>query len=218
MNTKDRILQAALRQFNAIGTGQATVRSIAAEAGISHGNLCYHYKNTDELIEALYLQLAGRVAPYAQMAFSEGISLEVVFGQAWQTFGLLYQYRFLLIDFVQITRRLERMKQNFQQLMDVRRQQFLYGFKQLEEQGEMKPEPLPGHYELLITNLLIVGNNWISEAEVQFGDKGDAVVAHYHRAMMALFVPYLTPKGLRAYQALTADDGAYGGKADKPLR
>lgn len=218
MDTKDRILQAALRQFNAIGTGEATVRSIAAEAGISHGNLCYHYKNIDELIEALYLQLVGRVDPHAQMAISEGISLEVVFGQAWQTFSLLYQYRFLLIDFVQITRRLEHMKQNFQQLMDIRRQQFLYGFKQLQEQGEMKPEPLPGHYSLLITNLLIVGNNWISEAEVQFGDKGDVVVAYYHRAMMGLFVPYLTPKGLCAYQALTADNGAYGGKTKKQLR
>ena len=57
MKTKERILEAALRQFNDIGTDQATVRSIAEEVGISHGNLCYHYKNTDVLIEALYDRL-----------------------------------------------------------------------------------------------------------------------------------------------------------------
>lgn len=204
MKTKDRILQAALRQFNELGTDQATVRSIAEEVGISHGNLCYHYKNTDELIEALYLQLVAEISPFAESAFRPDIDLQEVWEQSWLTFQLMYRYRFLLLDFARIIRRIDSMQQNFRQLMVLRRQQFHHGLQQLIERGWMEPEPLPGQYDHLVTQFLIVGNHWITESTIQFEQEGEEVVRYYHRAMMALLFPHLSKKGKQAYQELTA--------------
>lgn len=202
MKTKDRILQAALQQFNTLGTDQTTVRSVAKEVGISHGNLCYHFKNTDELIEALYLQLIEETTYIVGTSADQALNLETSWSQSYATFQLLYQYRFLLLDFARIIRRIDSMRQNFHQLMALRRQQLHEGMQQLITGGWMQPEPLPGHYEAFITNLLIIGNHWITESAIQFEESGEAVVRHYHRAMMSMFVPYLTKKGLGAYQRL----------------
>jgi len=117
MKTKERILQAALRQFNQSGTDKTTVRSIAEEVGISHGNLCSHFKNTDELIEALYLQLVDETAILIGSQETLHLTLETAWDLSWDTFQLLYRYRFLLLDFARIIRRIERMRNNFHQLM-----------------------------------------------------------------------------------------------------
>ncbi|MEQ8704146.1 MAG: TetR/AcrR family transcriptional regulator [Phaeodactylibacter sp.] len=202
MKTKERILQAALRQFNTTGTDQTTVRSVAEEVGISHGNLCYHFKNTDELIEALYLQLVAETAGVVGVLTIQPLDLAATWSQSYATFQLLYRYRFLLLDFARIIRRIERMRHNFHQLMALRRQQMQEGLQQLIDGGWMQPAPLPGHYEAFITNLLIIGNHWITESAIQYEETGEQVVQHYHRAMMSIFVPYLTEKGLKAYRGL----------------
>jgi len=206
MAIKDRILQAALRQFNQFGTDQTTVRSIAEEVGISHGNLCYHYKNTDELIEALYLQLVDQITPHAEGAFQQGLSLEEVWEQSWSTFTLMYQYRFLLLDFARIIRRIDSMRQNFRQLMVLRRHQFQHGIQQLVDNGWMQPEPSTGQYDHLITHLLIIGNHWVTESVIQFEVEEEERIRYYHRAMVSLLFPYLTKRGRQSYGRLSAEE------------
>ncbi|NBC08819.1 MAG: TetR family transcriptional regulator [Bacteroidetes bacterium] len=207
MATKDRILQAALRQFNQLGTDQTTVRSISEEVGISHGNLCYHYKNTDELIKALYLQLVGRITPHAEGAFQQNLSLEDVWEQSWSTFTLMYEYRFLLLDFARIIRRIDSMRQNFRQLMVLRRHQFQHGIQQLVANGWMLPEPLTGQYDHLITHLLVIGNHWITESTIQSEEEEEEEerIRYYHRAMVSLLFPYLTERGKQSYERLLAE-------------
>lgn len=60
MTTKEKILAAALRLFNESNTQAATTNHIAAEAGISPGNLHYHYKNREAIVFALYETLRAK--------------------------------------------------------------------------------------------------------------------------------------------------------------
>lgn len=57
MKTKDRILASALELFNREGTAQISTNHIAEAAGISPGNLYYHFHNKEEIIRALCNQL-----------------------------------------------------------------------------------------------------------------------------------------------------------------
>jgi AcrR family transcriptional regulator len=57
MSTKKRILDAALALFNRGNTQAATTNHIAKAAGISPGNLHYHFKNREAIIFALYEQM-----------------------------------------------------------------------------------------------------------------------------------------------------------------
>ncbi|MEG0377454.1 MAG: TetR/AcrR family transcriptional regulator [Eubacterium sp.] len=56
---KQDILTAAKRLFNAHGYNQVSMRNIADSLGISVGNLTYHYKKKEELVEAVILTQHG---------------------------------------------------------------------------------------------------------------------------------------------------------------
>ena len=61
MNTKEKILKEALKQFNASGVEQVTTRHIAKGLSMSQGNLHYHFPNKDELIEAFRGKIAKSI-------------------------------------------------------------------------------------------------------------------------------------------------------------
>ena len=115
MKTRDKILQVALRQFNKRGTDRVTVRSIADELGISPGNFHYHFKNTDAIIQELYLQLAGEMAEEILKAQSLQMDLAWLIKFAEIPFRKLYKYKFLLLDFVRIMRRIDSIRNHFRQ-------------------------------------------------------------------------------------------------------
>ncbi len=53
--TKQWILDTAIKLFNKHGSQAVSTKRLAAEMGISPGNLYYHFKNKEEIIRALFL-------------------------------------------------------------------------------------------------------------------------------------------------------------------
>ncbi len=54
--TRDRILDAALRLFRERGFEQTTMRDVAAEAGVATGAAYYYYRSKEDLVMAFYLR------------------------------------------------------------------------------------------------------------------------------------------------------------------
>ena len=57
MSRKQDILDEALKLFNKTNTQCQSTNHIAASLGISPGNLHYHYKNKNQIIRLLYIQM-----------------------------------------------------------------------------------------------------------------------------------------------------------------
>jgi len=57
MKTRDKIINTALQLFNDQGTKAISTNHIAATAGISPGNLYYHFRNKEDIIRALFEQM-----------------------------------------------------------------------------------------------------------------------------------------------------------------
>ena len=54
MNNKEKIVETAIRLFNEQGTKAVTTNHIAAAAGISPGNLYYHFKDKKAIIREIF--------------------------------------------------------------------------------------------------------------------------------------------------------------------
>jgi len=52
--TRQALLDTALRLFSERGIGQTSLKDVAAETGVTHGALYWHFKNREDLVQALY--------------------------------------------------------------------------------------------------------------------------------------------------------------------
>jgi AcrR family transcriptional regulator len=95
MKTKDRILASALELFNREGTAQVSTNHIAEAAGISPGNLYYHFHNKEEIIRALCNQLFTTTGE--MFALEEDRLPTLADVQRWvhENFVVTWQYAFV---------------------------------------------------------------------------------------------------------------------------
>ena len=98
MKTRERIIVLAQTRFNELGYGNVTTAALAAELGISEGNLWYHFKTKRDLLEAisaefvLYLNERLALLPDKKNDVVEGyIALMVSLAQELSKYRFLYR-------------------------------------------------------------------------------------------------------------------------------
>ena len=96
-STRDRILEASLRLFNDEGVAAVSTHRIAAELGISPGNLHYHFKSKQAIVERLFMRFEGRVLPCIDAA-AEVTAIDDLWLSLHLTFEALSEYRFIYRD------------------------------------------------------------------------------------------------------------------------
>ncbi|NVK52342.1 MAG: TetR family transcriptional regulator [Flavobacteriaceae bacterium] len=201
-NTKEIILDTALELFNSRGLAKVKLRTIANEIGISQGNLNYHFKKREDVIEALYFRLVESISHNMSKNSESTNFIKVLFGMSKSVMLDLYTYRFIMLDFVQVMRENEKINKHFQELKTQREKQFLAFFDILINTGLMRNEVLPNEYKNLYIRLQILGDFWISSAEIDKKKLTKASIAMYAEIMNQTIYPYLTKKGRKEYHLI----------------
>lgn len=96
-NTPARILEAARRLFNARGYASTKLTEIAAEIGISQGNLTYHFPTKRDLVTAIQEQVGAQIATRRATLVRGDIAEDYV-GRLMFVTDLNATFRFLLRD------------------------------------------------------------------------------------------------------------------------
>jgi len=97
MKTRDKIIQASIALFNEHGERNVTTNHIAADLGISPGNLYYHFRNKEDIILSIYegyartllLESMPEVSPEVKPLDSIILYMDMVF-QAMMKFRFFY--------------------------------------------------------------------------------------------------------------------------------
>lgn len=206
MATKENILKTAHKLFNKAGIDKITTRHIATEMGISHGNLQYHYKNTDVIIEALFNQLIDAFNEIVNKLSSDKAapmsSVWTIFMH--QSFPLIYEYRFIFLEFVAITRRLPSIKKTYFKLVKERKEQYNAVIDYCIEAGEFRQDIPRKQYNYALEQLFIIVDFWLSSNEITQQLKGKKATDYYTQVFLSVFYPYLTEKGMKQFKAAGA--------------
>ena len=199
INTKERILNTALVLFNNYGLSQVTLRTIAKEMNISQGNLNYHFKKRDEIIESLYYRLVMSIDESFVKNKQDIISLKMFFDISTDVLNSFYAFRFFFLDYVQIMRENAVIKKHYIELMKLRKVQIMEIFNLLVDKGIMRKEELPNEYLNLYDRFQIIGDFWISSAEVVADEIEKDVIVKYSEILKQTIYPYLTETGKKEY-------------------
>lgn len=218
MKTKDKILQVALKQFNELGIEPVSIRTIASEIGISAGNLTYHYKNTDKIIYALYLQLVEELGRSLEHVISQSPDIQWMYEATAYNCRMMWKYRFLLIDFVAVSRRISDIRDHFRQLVKMRQWQIREAISEMIDLGLFIPEWQEGMYDRYILRMIIMSDAWIPDAEIHFEGQEEEIIPFYTELIVSSIQPFLTDKGRAAYVAIVEKEGPHNivGYPDPP--
>jgi AcrR family transcriptional regulator len=116
--TKERILETSLAMFNAQGEPNVTTNHIADELEISPGNLYYHFRNKEDIVEQVFARYEARMDSTLRVPEGRLPNLEDVWMQLHLVFECMWEYRFLYRDLVDILSRNRKLKSHFARILN----------------------------------------------------------------------------------------------------
>ncbi len=116
--TRERILETALVMFNSQGEPNVTTNHIADELEISPGNLYYHFRNKDDIVEQLFTAYETRMDQALQVPQERLPNLEDIWMQLHRVFECMWEFRFLYRDLVDILSRNRKLKLHFGRMLN----------------------------------------------------------------------------------------------------
>ncbi|MEY3372536.1 MAG: hypothetical protein RLZZ537_1004, partial [Pseudomonadota bacterium] len=168
--TRNRILDVALRLFNEQGETNISTNHIADELEISPGNLYYHYRNKDDIIEQLFQRFEERMDQALVAPEGREVTLEDVWLQLHLVFECIWNYRFIYRDIINILSRNRSLRLRFARILKRGSSNAQGIMRGLNETGAMRASA--AEIEGLATNILVLATFWLNYANVR-GEKDE---------------------------------------------
>ena len=188
-DTRDRILEASLALFNARGELNVSTNHIADELEISPGNLYYHFRNKDDIIEQLFARYEERMDNALAAPSGRLPELEDIWLQLHLVFECIWDYRFLYRDLVEILSRNRRMRMRFARILKRADERAHLVMRGLSQAGIMRGSA--DELNAAATNVLVLSTFWLNYSAAR-GDKDEQIAIRQGIIqVMMLLAPFL---------------------------
>ncbi len=177
--------------FNVRGEPNVTTNHIADELSISPGNLYYHFRNKDDIVEHLFARYEASIDDALLLPDGRAPNLEDIWLQLHLVFESLWQYRFLYRDLVDILARNRKLKLRFGRIMTRASGSATELLRGLVAAGVMRAST--DEIRALAENILLITTFWMNFNAVR-GGKPDADESDLNRGIhqvMMLIAPFL---------------------------
>ncbi len=202
-STKQLIQAAALELFNVSGYANTSIARIADAVGITEGNLWYHFRVKEDLVNALVDQLVESLNGHYQAARSRHSMEEEYVRYFDGVMQDMLRFRFIMRDYLQVTSiKDSRISQHLATFQTNEYERLIDILARMRQQGLMhKPLPI---LDELATNIWIVVRYWWSYLQ----DREQVEEVHWEhqqrgfRQHMALLEPHLKAGTIRKMYAV----------------
>ncbi len=187
--TKQRILDASLALFNAQGEPNITTNHIADDLEISPGNLYYHFRNKDDIIEQIFVRFEERMDAALAAPADRLPGLEDIWLQLHLVFECISEYRFLYRDIVDILSRNRMLRLRFARILKRASASASAVMRGMVRSGAMRASA--AEIEATATNILVIATFWMNYASVRGDRDENAAIRLGILQVMMLIAPFL---------------------------
>lgn len=163
--TRERILVAALALFNARGSAFVSTNHIAEAAGVSPGNLYYHFRNKEEIIRALLERMIAEFDPLWQAPTVRAPTLSDLYAAIEQGFAIQWAYRFFYRELVALLRHDPELLARYQAIQDLRLRQQEEFARAFVAAGVLRSSMTPTEIADLVTATWVISSSWLNYCE-----------------------------------------------------
>lgn len=196
MKTRDRILLKSLELFNERGERNVTTNHIAAELGISPGNLYYHFRNKEEIIFELFKSYEGKTREFLMdHADDRQLTWQDKMGYFANIAANIWEFRFLHRDLEQMLAHNEPLLNSYRSFAKEVMQAGIKVYQQLRASGLV--EASDDEIEALIINSWVIATSWVSFLHTTgfYGEEAEglsqAMIRRGIQQIIRLEIPYL---------------------------
>jgi AcrR family transcriptional regulator len=189
--TRARILDAALALFNERGTAAVSTNHIAAEAGLSPGNLYYHFAGKREIIRALHARYAAAHEGMWAPGPGGSVALASLRANLARGMELAWEYRFLERELLALLRADPRLRASYRQVYQRRLAEWVAFGERLTEQGIIRAPAPPATITDLATAVWLIAGSWLPFLEITGDPQDPGQVARSGDLVLAVLGPYL---------------------------
>jgi len=204
-DTRELILVTSLGLFNLLGEPHVTTNHIADEAGISPGNLYYHFRSKDDIVVELFKRFLARLRLLIEIPADVPLQAEDLWFQLHLSFELKGQFRFLYRNLADLTARIPDLDRAMRALLMRERRAAANLLNGLEQAGALTIHS--GQKELLTDSILLHLTYWIPFADLLGPgglDDSRAQAAAIARVML-MVAPWLREPEQSEFRSLAAD-------------
>ena len=189
--TRNRILAESLRLFNERGEANVTTGAIAESLGMSPGNLYYHFRNKEEIVEELFRAFEQRMDVDPDIAADAAGAIEDLWLYLHLMLEAIWEFRFLYRNLDDLTARNRKLREHFNRIADrkfgdmVRVCEGLVAARAMRATGE--------EIRALVKNVLVVATYWLNFQALRRRPReaAEADLGQGAYQVMALVAPYL---------------------------
>lgn len=196
--TVERILAGSLRLFNEHGEANVTMGMIAAALGISPGNLYYHFRNKEKIVEALFQRFESRIDIDPPAGGDAAHAIEDLWLFVHLALEAIWDYRFLYRNLDDLAARNRKVRDHLNRLFDRNHAAIVSLCDNLVAARAMTATP--EEIRVLARNALLVATYWLNfhSLRERRPDLSPANLGLAAYQVLALVAPYLRG-GARAH-------------------
>jgi AcrR family transcriptional regulator len=207
--TRERILELSLRLFNEFGEPNITTTVIADEMHISPGNLYYHFRNKDDIVNSIFDGFEAEIVHMLTVPAGRRSNMEDVWQYLHLMFELIWKYRFFYRDLNDLLSRNRRLELQFKAILEHKIKVARQLCEDLRSEGALEAGDV--QIGAMATNMVVVATYWLSYEYVRNPRKyaeeqaiADALARGCYQ-VLSMIGPYLRGETLTLFERLSGD-------------
>ncbi len=202
-NTKENILNISRILFNQKGFKNVTIRMIALELKMSSGNLNYHFKKREDILEALYFEMVASFDQRIENLPKQTITLFKMHQDVHISMSRMVDYMFFWTDLYTLLSISEKITSHFNTVYTYRKNGLSFVLEMFIKNNILKPFKFDFEKTFLIDQVIHFGNTWLYATSLySIKELTPEYITTQTNSFMFFLYPHLTELGKNEFQKI----------------